>query len=394
MSKKSLTLFLLFCIANITNAQTLQTMKRLPDTGQTTSFTTTFGEDNDYNINLPSFINNNNGTITDTVTGLMWQSIDAGEMTIEKARSYCDTLTLGGFVNWRLPNAQEGFSILNLQNNNPALNTIYFPNTNAEYWWTSESQANDSNKIWVTNSGGGIGNHPKTETISAGGVKKFHARAVRDVVNPTTIAAHFTDNNDSTITDNITNLVWQKFPSTTTQTWEQALSFSENLVLANNTNWHLPNIKELQSLNDESLIQPSITAPYFANLGVKKYWSATSLPNQTTKAWYWDTQFGVTTYDTKTYSNLVLCVHNITSTPNAISSIKNTSEIIIAPNPFNDYLIFKNVNSKAIKIFDAMGKIIYAENIKTNFIKIETSNWIKGVYFVEVGERSYRIIKN
>jgi hypothetical protein len=35
-----------------------------------------FGEDNDYIINAPSFTNNGNGTITDTVTGLMWQQAD------------------------------------------------------------------------------------------------------------------------------------------------------------------------------------------------------------------------------------------------------------------------------------------------------------------------------
>ena len=44
----------------------LKSMKRLPDTGQTTSYTNTPGEDADYNINPPFFINNSNGTITDT----------------------------------------------------------------------------------------------------------------------------------------------------------------------------------------------------------------------------------------------------------------------------------------------------------------------------------------
>ncbi len=272
---------LLFITTNVF-AQTSKTMKRLPDTGQTTSYTTTFGEDNDYNLNIPTFINNNNGTITDTVTGLMWQAVDGGEMKIENALVYCDTLNLAGYTNWRLPTAQESFSILNMQNVNPAINTTYFTNTGAEYWWTSERQTNDTNKIWCTNAGGGIGNHPRTETISAGGTKKFHVRAVRDVTTPTTIPNHFTDNGDSTITDNLTNLIWQKFPITTSQTWEQALAYAENLTLANTSDWRLPNIKELQSLNDESVIQPSVTTPYFQNVGVKKYWRSTTLPNQTT----------------------------------------------------------------------------------------------------------------
>lgn len=102
-------------------------MKRLPDTGQKLSYTNTFGEDNDYIINSPFYINNNDGTITDTITGLMWQKTDGGEMTFENALSYTDTLTLGGFNNWRLPNAHEAFSILNLQSNNPALDVSFLP---------------------------------------------------------------------------------------------------------------------------------------------------------------------------------------------------------------------------------------------------------------------------
>lgn len=53
----------------------------LPDTSQTVSTTATFGEDSDYTTapaaNPQSFTNNGNGTITDNVTGLMWQKADA-----------------------------------------------------------------------------------------------------------------------------------------------------------------------------------------------------------------------------------------------------------------------------------------------------------------------------
>jgi len=55
-------------------------------------------------ITLPSYTNNSNGTITDNVTGLMWQQFEGGEMTIENATIYCDNLILGGFSDWRLPN--------------------------------------------------------------------------------------------------------------------------------------------------------------------------------------------------------------------------------------------------------------------------------------------------
>ncbi len=37
----------------------------IPDTGQTYSKTNTFGEDSDYSINLPLYMDHGNGTVTD-----------------------------------------------------------------------------------------------------------------------------------------------------------------------------------------------------------------------------------------------------------------------------------------------------------------------------------------
>lgn len=96
-----------------------------PDTGQTTSFTTTFGEDADYTFNPPAFTENGDGTVTDNVTGLMWQKADGGEMTWEDAGSYAAALSLGGRSDWRLPSNHELFSVLN-HGGNPALDAAYF----------------------------------------------------------------------------------------------------------------------------------------------------------------------------------------------------------------------------------------------------------------------------
>jgi hypothetical protein len=85
-SMKKILFFTQFAlITSLSFGQGIQkTMLKLPDTGQTGDFTSTFGEDSDYNINVPFFIKNNNGTVTDTMTGLMWQQADGGEMTIER----------------------------------------------------------------------------------------------------------------------------------------------------------------------------------------------------------------------------------------------------------------------------------------------------------------------
>jgi hypothetical protein len=290
-----------------------KTMRRLPDTGENSGYTSTFGEDADYLYNVPFFINNGNGTIKDTITGLLWQQKDGGEMTYENAAVYCDTLTLGGFTDWRLPTAHEGFSILNQQFANPAIDTNFFTRTLADYWWSSTKQSNDSTKIWCTNSGGGIGNKPKNETVSAGGAFKYHVRAVRDANAPMFISSHFVDNSNGTITDNMTNLIWQKIPYTDSLTWENALNYAESLTLGGYSDWRLPNIKELQSINEERIMNPSIDTSFFKITNNKKYWSSTTLPNHTNEAWYMNSKFGVTTYDLKTARDLVLCVRGISN---------------------------------------------------------------------------------
>lgn len=285
-----------------------KTMLRLPDTGETISYTSTFGEDSDHTINAPYFTLNGDGTVTDTITSLMWQQSDGGEMTMEDATLYCDTLTLGGYSDWRLPNAHESFSILNHQHSNPAMDPAVFPVSEAEYWWTGTRQVNDNNKVWVTNAGGGVGNHPKTETISAGGTKRFHVRAVRDRSAPSMVPQHFVVHADGSATDLLTGLTWQRAAYPDTLSWEDALNYADTLTLAGQDDWRLPNIKELHSINNESIIEPSIENDVFGNTGSRKYWSSTTLPNQTTKAWYMFTQYGITTYDAKSRRHHVLCV--------------------------------------------------------------------------------------
>ena len=280
----------------------------LPDTGQIISYTTTKGEDSDFDFHAPSFLDNGDGTTTDNITGLMWQKTDGGEILFDNAANYCKSLTLGGHNDWRLPASQELFDINNFDNVNPALNTNYFTKTLAEYWWTSDLRADEANYVWVVNAGGGIGAHPKSETISAGGTKKFHVRAVRTLVARTIPSIHFEDNGDGTVTDNYTGLIWQKMQSSTPLSWEEALNYAMGLSLTGRTDWRVPNIKELQSLNDEKLVKPSFNKNYFPNVLSGNFWSSTSQVNATTRAWDINVDYGIVSYSDKTIRENVLCV--------------------------------------------------------------------------------------
>jgi hypothetical protein len=309
-----------------------KTMKRLPDTGVSSDYTTTYGEDNDFLIYSPYFVNNGNGTITDTVTGLMWQRVDGGEMTYERAIAYCDTLGLAGYSDWRLPDPHEAFSILN-QQLNPALDATYFSATGgtADYWWTAVRQVNDTTKVWCTNAGGGIGNKPKSETLSAGGTFRYHVRAVRDAAAVPIVSSHFRNNGDGTITDSLTNLMWTRLPYADSLTWENALIYADSLKLAGYIDWRLPNIKEMHSINEERLNSPSVDTSYLRVVTNKKYWSGTTLKNATgAKAWYLNSQYGITTYDDKIRRNLVLCVRGSSNTTGKYIFIGNGNWDVMA----------------------------------------------------------------
>ena len=360
-------LFIAAFLPQLGKAQTvLRTIKKLPDTGQNTSYTNTFGEDNDYTIN-PQKFSLKNGVVMDSVTTLMWQQTDGGEMTFDKAKNYCDTLNFGGFNDWRLPHPDEAYTILNHQNPNPALDSKFFTKTGAEYWWTSAQQVNDATKVWVTNGGGGIGNHPKSETISAGGTKKIHARCTRETQNYVTIIGRFLDNGDGSVMDLLTDLTWEKSINQTAVTWEDAILYCENLTLGGKSDWRLPNVKEIRSLSDENRVQPSVDNATFKGVTITKYWSSTSLPNQTTKAWYLDNNFGITTYDVKTATHSVWAVRGGTTSPSSATTKIPQSDVHIYPNPFQQNVVIQSlVEIVKIELHDIQGKRLGEFNLDSS----------------------------
>ena len=54
------------------------------------------------------FVNNGDGTVTDTKTGLMWAAKDnGGPLNWQNARSYCQNYSGGGHIDWRMPTLAE-----------------------------------------------------------------------------------------------------------------------------------------------------------------------------------------------------------------------------------------------------------------------------------------------
>jgi hypothetical protein len=378
------------------------TLQHLPDTGQTSDNTNTFGEDSDYTLNAPNLTDEGNGIIQDNVTGLQWQQNDGGEMTWENAKLYAANLVLGGYDDWRLPTSHEVFNILN-HGFFPAIDTQYFPLNGAEYWWSCNQSTTDTTKIWVANSGGGIGDHPRSETISAGGNKSFHIRCVRGDIS----MSLFEDNENGTVTDLRTGLMWSQ-SAPVSVTWESALTNCEASTTAGYSDWRLPNITELRSISNDHLYNSSLDPLFFPSAVAQKYWSSTS-EHDTQRAWFVDFLSGLVSYDNKTTLNNVIMVRN---TSNYVENDDNTqtpvavSHVSVYPNPshLSDGVTFDTKVSPnetgTLTIYNIRGQKVKSFKLDSTTSKLNWNNQDEknhpcapGVYFYKLETNKHKETK-
>ncbi|MCK7470009.1 MAG: DUF1566 domain-containing protein [Desulfomicrobium escambiense] len=87
-------------------------------------------------------------------------------------------------------------------------------------------------------------------------------------------------------------MVWQKADDGIARTWQGALDFCNGMSLAGNTDWRLPNIKELESITDDSRRSPAID-PIFSGTKSSDYWSSTTGANYPDPDYAWNANFNV-----------------------------------------------------------------------------------------------------
>lgn len=120
-------------------------------------------------------------------------------------------------------------------------------------------------------------------------------------------AGDFTDNGDGTVSDGNTGLMWQQAEGGSMD-WEDAITYCEDLSLAGYTDWRLPNIKELESITEDSLYDPAIDTNYFPDAHASYYWSSTPYASNSSYAWYVYFYDGSVRYYGKSYNPYVRCV--------------------------------------------------------------------------------------
>ncbi|TGK51952.1 DUF1566 domain-containing protein [Leptospira kanakyensis] len=236
---------------------------------------------------------------TDLNTGLVWTSCQIGKTGIgcttpgttsfqySPALAECASLNAGsGFANrtdWRVPEIYEYLSTYHYALENPSIDQTFFPVTDSFNFKTntiSTPVSRTFNATFIQSS------------IGTGAFSDYHH--LRCVSNSLPIKnKRLQNNDDGTILDLDTSLVWQRCTAGQTNLttctggtdlildWENAINYCRNLNLVGKT-WRLPNASELRSLLDFYLTygSPGFDPIYFPNTAAVPgvfYWTSTTL---------------------------------------------------------------------------------------------------------------------
>lgn len=229
-----------------------------------------YGQDAQYNGYQPSYTDNGDGTITDNVTGLMWQQgLFDSKYAFEEVFDVAENSTLAGYNDWRVPTIKEIYSLmlfsgstgLQGEGGTPYIDTDYFDFRYGDEYNPSERPI-DAQYVSSTNYVSTIMNDQPGVfglNLADGRIKcypqnkEFELKLVRGTsgygVNS------FADNGDGTITDSATGLMWDQSGSSEGMIWKDALQYAGDMNEQNYrgyNDWRLPNAKELHSLLDYS----------------------------------------------------------------------------------------------------------------------------------------------
>ena len=277
-----------------------------------------------------SFRDNGDGTVSDNVTGLLWQKspdtdgnglLDAADkLSFDQAQSYCDNLELAGHSDWQLPNIKALYSLIDFTGIDPSgyggtdtssltpfIDTDYFEFAygdtdageriiDAQFASSTQYVATVSEELLfgVNFADGRI----KGYGLSLNGADKtFNVYCVHGGEGYG--SNDFVDNGDGTVSDQSTSLMWAQQDSgidvPAGLNWEETLvwvEFKNAEAYLGYSDWRLPNVKELQSLLDYSR-SPDTTGsaaidPLFEVTGIineagqedfPMYWSGTTHAN-------------------------------------------------------------------------------------------------------------------
>ena len=260
-----------------------------------------YGQDAQY-VNIEqAYEDNEDGTITDLNTGFMWeQTSEFNRISFDEAFEYVENLELGGYTDWRLPTIDELYSLADFDgeliidgDSTPYINTDYF-------YYEYDERMMFAGQFWSSTLylGGGITDediqgafgfnfadgHIKSygtgyyfDGTEFGNVPGCFVLAVRGEENVYGVN-DFVNNEDGTVTDEATGLMWQSTDDGINRDWVESLEYAEGVEFAGYSDWRLPSAKELQSIIDYSSVSiPAVDEDFFTITNSDSYfWTSTT----------------------------------------------------------------------------------------------------------------------
>ena len=244
-------------------------------------------------------------TVTDKVTGLVWQrQVPAQGYAWAAAKDACENLVLAGQNDWRLPSRIELVSLIESGRTEPAIDLGAFPFVSgnrplSDWYWTSTPFARDPNRSWYVYFYFG---YPDTDLQTS----DFPARCVRAGLRGGP-AQHYEIAAD-TVRDTGTGLVWQRGVSTGMLDFQASTDYCANLTLGGSDAWRLPSLLELATLVDDTRADPSIDTVAFPDTTGETFWSSTMFAGSATRAWYLRFDEGSALYEPLTVLRRARCL--------------------------------------------------------------------------------------
>lgn len=349
-----------------------------PQTGQTTCYDVSgativcngTGQDGEIQAGRawsnPRFVDNGDQTLIDKLTGLIWTkdanlmntrdpafdsvgTAQDGRVTWQDALNYIKKLNEEnylGYNDWRLPNINELFSLVNVEQVNSAtwLNSQGFINCqqNISYFSSTTYVGLNNGAAWsaIFSNGGGSGSNFKSNYLFVWPVRSGQSGlALLAKTGQTSCydtsdlnipcvgtgqdgetqtgafwpSQRFRDNGDESISDSLTGLVWSKNghapgPSvcgpSIGKTWQEAFDYvnclNTNHYLGKN-DWRLPNNLELQSLQNKGQADSAAWLVFagFADVQSSNYWTSNTYSQGTFNAWIVNMWWNNVPFDSK-----------------------------------------------------------------------------------------------
>ncbi len=343
----------------------MTSVQTLPRTGQISTYDQTgklidfqgSGQDGEFQRGVvwpePRFIVNGDGTVSDSLTGLMWLKDGncfgdlpwptALQMVVDfnKNNALCHGFKTD-YQDWFLPDINQLATLFDAQVGvtSDYLRLGGFTSLQRGIYWSATAYLNRLNAWGANFTNGSIASHNKLERhfLLIARVEKAEKTIIAKVgarpVAPESVPAltqsgqRFVDNGDGTVTDGLTGLMWlQDASCLSTLDWQGALAAMQLLnggpgesgcpsLSKKYSDWSLPNAIELRSLIDYEADYPALSSGHpFKAVAASGYWTATTATAIPEQAFMVDLDTGAMSMAPKTAKHHALPVRQVVPPP-------------------------------------------------------------------------------